>query len=492
MDFLDPKKKRARSIQLTIGHTLMALLVIIGTYLLVSQAYGFDVDKRTGTVIRNGLIFIDSAPSDAQIKLNNVVQRNRTNSRLALPEGNYSLNIQKDGYREWNRDFEMKGGYVEHFTYPMLIPNTLDTVKLQTLTALPTTGLQSPDRRWVLLSTPVLGTFTQYDLNTLRDKKPVSSSVAFPATLFHAAAGAHQIELVEWSTDNKNVLVKHSFTNGYEFLVLNRDEPNKSININQQLKQNPVNVALWDKKPDQLYLYQSGGVLQTASLKDSTVTPFLTGVLAFKSHGDDVMLYAQTTPNEPSKVRVSLKEGSKTYVLRDMPAATNIPLEIARFDSKWYVVVGSDAEQKTYVYENPQDYINKNQDKRPSPVAVLKSTGPIREVKFSQNTRFIMANNGQHFAVYDVETDRSYAYDIKEAFDQSVKPVWMDGHRIIVNTGTQPMMFDYDGTNIQKLTSAEKTLPIFFNRDYTFVYTVAPQASGFDVNQVALRTPADQ
>ncbi len=438
------------------------------------------------------MVFIDSAPNNAQIKLNDVVQRNRTNSRLALPEGHYNLNLQKNGYREWNRGFEMKGGYVEHFTYPLLIPNTLNTVRLQTLSALPTTGLQSPDRRWALLSTPTLGQFIQYDLNSLKDKKPVTETVTFPAALFNAAAGAHHIELVEWSTDNKNVLVRHSFTGGYEFLVLNRDEPSKSVNINRQLKQNPVSVVLRDKKADQLYLSQSDGALQTASLKDNTTKPYLTGVLSFKSHGSDVMLYAQSTPNEPTKNRIFLKDGSKTYTIRDIPVAANIPLEIARFDGKWYVVVGSDAEQKTYVYQNPQDYINKNQDRRPTPVAVLKSTGPIREVKFSQNTRFIMANNEQHFAVYDAETDRNYVYDLEEPFDQSVKPKWMDGHRMIVSTGSQSMIFDYDGVNIQKLSIAEKTLPVFFNRDYTFIYTVAPQTSGFDINQVALRTPDDQ
>ena len=81
MDFLDPRKKNRQSIQLAIGHTLMALLVIVGTYILVSQAYGFDVDRSSGSVIRNGLVFIDSAPDKAKIYLNESIQRTLSNTK---------------------------------------------------------------------------------------------------------------------------------------------------------------------------------------------------------------------------------------------------------------------------------------------------------------------------------------------------------------------------------------------------------------------------
>ncbi len=497
MDFLDPRKKRAHSIRLAIGHTLMGLIVVIGTYILVSQAYGFDVDKRTGNVIRNGLVFVDSAPDKANVYVNGVQQRNKTNTRLALPEGQYGLSLKKDGYRDWSRNFEMKGGYVERFNYPMLIPSQLQSTSLQTINKLPSVGLQSPDRRWVLLPSDTtgasIGSFTQYDLNTLKDKKPTTSTVNFPAGLFNPATGEHRITLVEWASDNKNVLIKHEFTGGFEYIVLDRDEPGKSVNVNKQLNTNPDKVSLLDKKPDLLHLYTSaGGVLQKANLKDKKVTPVLTDVTSYKSHGDNVLLYAQAITKELTKNRVFLKDGDKTYNLQDLPISANIPLEIARYDNNWFVAVGSDAEQKTFVYKNPQNYINDNKDKRPGPITILKTTSPISNLAFSQNTQFIMVNSSQHFGVYDAENDRTFAYDLPELFYQSVKPVWMDGHRIIVNTGTQTMIFDYDGQNIQKLMNSDKTLPVFFNRDYTFVYNVAPQTSGFDILQTALRTPEDQ
>ena len=80
MEFLDPSKKRSRSIRLTIGHMLMAAVVVIGTYILVSQAYGFDVNTKTGQVFQNGLVYIDSAPDGAKILINK-----KTRQITALP-----------------------------------------------------------------------------------------------------------------------------------------------------------------------------------------------------------------------------------------------------------------------------------------------------------------------------------------------------------------------------------------------------------------------
>lgn len=494
MDFLDPKKKRTRSIRLTIGNSLMGILVVIGTYILVSQAYGFDVDTKTGVVIQNGLVFVDSAPDGAKIFMNGEQQKSNTNTRLALPEGRYSVEIQKEGYRSWLRDFNLLGGTVERFTYPMLIPNDLKSTNLQSFTGLPAVGLQSPDRRWVLTANPnTLGAFTQFDLNTLKDKKPVSSSVVFPAGIFTAVAGPHGLELVEWSNDNKHVLVKHNFTGGSEFVMLNRDEPASSINVNKTLNVNPTKIALRDKNFDQMYLYTSaGGVLQSVNLKDKVISPVLTGVISFKSHGSDVLLYSQNVPGDPTKIRVSLKDGAKTYVVRDMPSAVNVPLEIARYSGDWYVVVGSDVEQKAYVYKEPADYLNHQKDKKPVPITVLKATGPISVLAFSDNTRFIMINSGQHFGVYDAENDKTYNYDVSQQFDQTVKPEWMDGHRILVNSAGKTVIFDFDGSNLQQLTTNEKLIPVSFNRDYTYMYTLSPQASGaFNFDQTPLRTDKD-
>ena len=91
MDFLDPREKKLRNIRLMIGYVLMTVLIFTATLVLVFQAYGFGVDRKTGEVIQNGLVYIDSAPDKADIYIDGVKQQDRSNARLALKAGALSM-----------------------------------------------------------------------------------------------------------------------------------------------------------------------------------------------------------------------------------------------------------------------------------------------------------------------------------------------------------------------------------------------------------------
>jgi hypothetical protein len=473
MDFLDPVAKKRRNIRLMVGYVLTGILIITASTIMVFQAYGFEVDRKTGEVIQNGLVFIDSAPDGATIYLNGEVQRELTNTRLKLVEGKYELLIKKDGYRDWKRAFDLHGGDIERFTYPMLLPLNLEQQEIANLGASVGFSSQSPDRRWLMVSKgAAIREFIEYDLNNVdqNTEKPRERAFTFPEALFKKIDGPHSIELVEWSTDNKHMLVKHNFTGGYEFLVLSRDNPETSININQLLGINPTAINLRDKKFDQWYLYtQDGGVLQAADSKKN-IAVVLTGVGTFKSHDDKTLLYTQPILNAKTQ-RVFLRQDDRTYLLREISAGP-AQLDIARYDNAWYLLVGSDADQKTYVYKDPARILALNDERKPAPVSILKSTGALTWVSFSNNTRFTLAQSGQHIEVYDAEYKETFRYDIGDLFDSGTKLKWMDGHRLIARSKNEVIIFDFDGSNFQKVVPAVAGDVIFFDRDYTVLYAL--------------------
>lgn len=495
MDFLDPKARRHHKIRLFIGYGLMAAVILTTSAILVFSAYGFDVDRKTGEVIQNGLVFIDSAPDGAIVRFNGQEQKDRTNNRFALPSGDYNVAIEKNGYRQWQRSFTLNGGEVERFNYPLLVPSTLERREIQAFPLSPTIVTQSPDRRWVLVGQAgSLVNYAEYDLNSLDgpSKDPQVRQFGLPADLFTAAEGGHLIEPVEWSTDNRHVLIKHSFANSYEFVVISRDQPATSININRLLGQNPTKVTLRDKKFDQWYIYeQQGGVLQIATA-NKVVTPVASEVTAYKTHDDSTLLYA-TLVNNGANQRITLKQGNAAYTVREV-APGPLMLEIARYDNRWYAVIGSDTEQKTYIYEDPVATLQKRDGSLVTPVAILKSTGPLTSVSFSHNTRFIAAQSGQHFEIYDAEYDQTFRYDIAAVFDAGNPVVWMDGHRLSGRSGGKAVVFDFDSSNQQELVAAQAGSPLLFNQDYEVLYNIDASAqadkSGLFVTQ--LRLPGDR
>lgn len=479
MDFLDPKAKKRHKIRLFIGYALMATVIFTTSAILVFSAYGFDVDRKTGEVIQNGMVFVDSAPDGAGVVFNDKLQNYKTNNRFSMPSGDYSLKIQKEGYRDWHRSFYLEGAEVLRFTYPMLIPHNLNSKDVATYNSSPTFVSNSPDRRWVLMNEGnSLTNFIEYDLNNLDDQsdKPQERKFNLPTDLFTKADGEQSIELVEWSTDNKHVLIKHTYVGGHEFVVISKDKPTESININRLLGQNPTTVVLRDKKFDQWYVYtQQGGILQAINAKKN-IENVATNVATFKSHDSDTVLYA-SQPNSDGKTQaVTLKRGSDSFKLKDVEAG-KIFLEIAKYDGKWRVVIGADAEQKTYVFTDPIDQLQEGNKKSLTPTTVLRAKGPISWVAFSQNTRFIVAQSGQHFEVYDAEYKERLTYDIDSKIDNGSKVSWIDGHRMTARSGGKAIVFDFEGSNRQELVGVAPGLPIMFDRDYTVLYTINTKES---------------
>lgn len=496
MDFLDPKKKRARKVRLAIGHVLTAMLVLIATYILVFQAYGYEVDKN-GQVIQNGLVYIDSAPSGASIKINGKEHGSNTNTRQALPEGRYDLEISKQGYHTWSRSFELEGGEVLRFTYPFLVPNSLTPAELQAFDGSIGFSTQSPSRKWVVLGQKNnLSTMTVFDIEKRVDEKPTSAVVTWPAGLFTPAAGDHTIKLVEWSTDNRHILVQHNWAGGQEFVMLDREQPAQSYNVNTTLNQAPSKVSLFDKNFEKLFLYDANSkVLSLADVKTKVIQTYANNVASYKSHGDDTVLMAIADAQNKDKANVIMRQNDKNYTLREIPIADNIPLDIARYEGAWYIAISVQSEQKTYVYKNPMDLINSQNGIKSARAIILRNTGPIDQVSFSQNTRFIMSSSGQNFSVYDAESERRYSYNINQPFDPAQKPAWMDGHRIMANSAGKVVIFDFDGINQQTLVSNDPAVLPMFDRDYTEIYTLGASAASpgkYGLFLTELRLEADR
>lgn len=498
MDFLDPKKKRSRQIRLAIGHALMVLLVFIATYILVFRAYGYDYDAKTGQVVQDGLVYIDSAPDGATITINGKAQKSNTNTRLSLPEGRYDLEISKAGYLNWKRSFDLDGGEVLRFAYPVLLPTDLKTDQLQTFKTPITFASQSPDRRWILLDEKnKLNSMVLYDLNRRTNDQPTSTSLSFPKNLFAPAEGNHLLKLAEWSTDNRHLLVQHNYKKGQEFVVLDIQQPDQSYNVNKTFNQNISQVSLFDKKFDKLFIYNAKTkVLSSADTKSKSVQSVVPGVISYKSHGDDTLLFSRASSTDKDMADIVMRQKDKDYVIKKVPLAKEIPLDIARYNDSWYVVIGVQSQKRSYVYKDPIDLLLNHQRTIKSIRAiVLRNSGPVDKVAFSQNARFILSHSGQNFSIYDAEEQQHFSYTLKDKLDPAQLPFWMDGHRLLASSGGKLLMFDYDGINLRTTIKTDPAMPAMFDRDYVEMYSLGPSTSDkgkYALFVTQLRLPTDK
>jgi hypothetical protein len=474
MDFLDPKKKKINSVLLIAGYFLVGTMILMGTIILLYSAYGFSLDKN-GNIIQNGLVFVSSQPNPATVYVNGVAKDN-TNARMILRAGQYVLQLKKSGYRTWQRAFNLEGGSVAHFDYPFLFPEHLIVKNTDSFASNPQIQSESHDRRWMLISQASTNlSFNLYDLN---NPKLLPTTVTIPGSIINAdMIGPLNIQVVEWSNDNRHILMKimSSTNNTNEFVVFDRQDPASSVNLTHTLNLLPdYSVQLLNNLYNDYYIYSSiSHTLYSASLQTPNLITEITHVLSFKSYSKNLILYS-TDENAPSgEVNIRLKDVSKNYFLRSVQASPNYLLDLAQYNGIWYYAVGSSVEGRLYIFQNPEQSLQSQPSLPLVPINILHISQP-NYVDFSSNTRFILVENNNKFAVYDAENDKAYSYTLPITIDSPQTHVtWMDDDRLLTVSGGKVTIFDYDSANLQQLESAEPNYIPVFDKSFKFIYVIA-------------------
>jgi hypothetical protein len=337
MEFLDPKKRRAHFIRLAIGYVLVTIALILTTIILLYQAYGFGI--KDGEVIQSGLIFVSSRPRPADIYVNGKLRSENTNTRLLMQGGQYNFVLKRDGYRDWKRAITIEGGAVARFDYPVLFPNKLVTAALKKYDARPGLSTQSPDHRWELIQTGDFNNFELFDMSS-PDKAPVP--IVLPPSLLTITGGSWQF--VEWANDNRRVVLQHlgAGTPASEYILIDRENAQNSVNLTRTLGASPTRIELRNKKYDKYVLYdEATHTITTADLGNPKPQLLIDNVLAFKTYGDNVVLYATTEGAPEGKVTIKLRDNNQTFVIREVTPSDTYLLDLTQYSNDWYVGVGS-------------------------------------------------------------------------------------------------------------------------------------------------------
>ena len=498
MDFLDPEITKRKNRHLYIGYFLFGILILLGTVILVYLAYGFGLGKN-GAVYQNGLIYLGSTPNGSNIKVNST-DYGTTNTRITIQSGQYILSINKAGYRGWQRSIEVDGASVQHFDYPFLLPTKLSPANISTSASLTNLSIQSLDRRWLLLQqTGSLTTFSEYDLNTKPLVKPVNISIP-NGILTTVTAGGDSLKLVQWSEDNKHVLLEHIMPTGNEYILFNIATPADSLNLNKSLNI-PVGsqeISLSNQVYNQYYIYNpETKSLFRDSLSEVQLVNVLNGVESFKSYGNNMIIYASNQKVVSGQVAIRLLDGKTNYNIRTFPSGSKYLIDMAQNNNNYFLIAGSTNDGRVYVYENPEQTLQQFPDQPLAPVDILRVPG-VNYAKFSADTSKILAENGTLIETYDDFANKNYNYSLPSAIDAPQTNVaWMDGERLIFVSNKNVYFIDYDGTNIQKLVSNEPSILPVFNQNYEYLYTIAPgldsktSTTNYNLQQTATRIKAD-
>ena len=479
MDFLDPKKKKAHKRQLYIGYVLVGIAIFFAGVILLYAAFGYGFD-RTGNVIQNGLVYIASTPENAEVNYKSTVsgevRRVVTPDRLPIQAGEYEFEFLKEGYRPWQHKVDVHGGDVERLIYPFLFPEELKTSDISSYSKKPSFSSATPDRSKIVIAQPnKLGVFDVIETN---DPTKAATTVTLPSDVFALSTGT--LSPVEWSNDNRHLLLRHDYNKTTDFIIADIDQPETSINIDTLFKREPKQVTLFDKKPDQFYMLLGNNQLLRADAGSKQAERVLNDVLAYKSHGDNRLVYVTSKKSKKNYASVFIRGDESSYKIRELRKSSSYLLDLAQHEDNWYVLTASSAANEAYIYRNPFETLSSGDDARILVSRTLAIEQP-QYASFSENTQFITLQNDKKFATYDAYEDTEHYFEIESGFDDKAsRATWMDGHRLMSSRKGKVIVFDFDGKNYQVLSTITPGTRPMFDRDYNRMLTIAPSQVNSD------------
>jgi hypothetical protein len=449
MEFLTKRDKQKRTYLLFVSYSLLGILTLLLTYILVSNARGYEIFSQDGNVVQNGLLFVDSKPEGADIYINGVKESDKTNAKLSLAEGSYSVKIQKDGYETWEGTVPVLGGEVLSLSYPKLVAKNIRP------TAAYTFGERTPQLYDNYTGTRVVATRTgskEFVLFSLNGDFPTGVDTGIgQLPIFEDALS---LEFVEWSRPGEHILLKVLKESAVSYAVCKVVGQVDCQSLPDELKVTAADeVRFWASSSNKLMVLSNTGDIHRWNIESKAVEATrVTIQKAARVHwlDDERFVYVEKISGNASRCILYTKSAER--VIGEYSVAWDeLSIDSAKFNRNEYVVIGGATAEKTYVYKNIQTLVGKGQQNITPHVLVPASS---RVVSISQGGRFILASNTTSDTVYDLQ--KKELSSIEVAAGTTVQ--WLDDSRLLFVEPSKISVSDFDGMNRYDLAAIDGSI----------------------------------
>jgi hypothetical protein len=484
--FRRPTKKQLL-IRRIITYTVMILAVIVivaGTILFI---LGYRLDGNKGRLEQGALVQFDSRPNGADVAIDDKSINANTPSKQTVLAGKHQFVVTKSGYDTWSKSLNVKAGTLEWLDYLLLVPNKLPT---ESVASYPTVYGEkaSPDDKWLMVQqkadTP------SFDLVDLRSTQIKSTTISLPPALYSDASTTgvtHTFTMEGWDKDGRYVIVKHSFNDKSEYIVVDTQNVAASVNVSTLLSISLSELKFSGTSGSVLYGL-TGGVIRKLDLSNATISRGLVAnVKDFNLFDNTIITYIGTDPsNAQHQVAGIYREGDELpHVLRTVSDLTT-PLTIAatQYHSDDYIAISEGL--KVIVlkgrYPASTDTVNASLKM----YGELKVSANVDTTKFSDKGDHLVVQSGLNFASYEIEYMRQTSATIATAETTSRTLQWLDDAYLWAVYDGHLSIREFDGANMHVIMPMEPGFDATLSQNGKYIYGVAKNATGYQLQRVTM------
>ncbi len=474
--------QKRQPLKRTLIYSFMTIVVVMIVTIMSLLVLGFSYDERRGSIAQGGLLQFASVPTGAKVTLDGRQLGSNTNTKATVSANDHSIEYNLERYRPWTKDITITAGQVGWVNYARLVPNNLNVNTVDTLANVHDT-LVSPSRSYIAVQpTANSKTFQFVDIRTEEVKKvPVELN---PALFTGYDANQSSITMTSWSKNENAVLLRHDKGTTSEWLLLDRDTPASSKNLNREFEMT-INNAYFAGNSDQLMFVRADDKVMRASTSSGQVSdPLAVGVASYSVVNSDTISYV-TVPSEIGirTVGYSRLGFDEQQMLRAYIDTTG-PILAAQssYFNRSYVAIIHEGTLTVDTGVFPDGSTSAEFSR-----LILQDVGnDVTDLSFSRNGRFVLLEYPDKFAVYDIELDKydetAWAYES----DTTGTANWLDDYIFWSDRGGTLRMYDFDGANQQDLMNVTEGFSAALSGGGKYIYGFLQTDAGYELRRVQM------
>lgn len=484
--FKRPTKKQLL-IRRIITYTVMvvAVVVIVAGAILFILGYRIDGDKAH--LEQGGLVQFDSVPNGADVQTDGKAINTKTPTKQTVVAGKHAFTIAKDGYDTWKKSLDVKAGTLEWLDYVRLVPKDLKTDSVANYTSV-VGEKASPDYKWLLVQekadTPT------FQLVDLRSQQIKSSTLSLPASLYTDATAAgvtHTFSIENWDDGGRYVIVKHTYNDKSEYVVVDTQDLGSSRNITTALSI-PLTELKFSGTSGNIFYGLTDGVIRKLDLSNSTISGGLvSNVKDFTMYDTNIISYTGVDPaNAAHQVAGVYREGDdKPHVLRVVNDLTT-PLTIAatKYYSDYYVAISEGL--KVTVLKGSFPSTNDSDNSSLEQYDVFKVSANATSTSFSESGDHLIVQSGLDFTSYEIEHMRRIDATVATSETTSHTLQWLDDAYLWAVYDGHLSIREFDGTNTHVIMSMEPGFDATLSQNGKYLYGIAKSGDKYQLQRVTM------
>jgi len=465
------RSKRELLIRRIFTYIIMVVSIIGIAAVVLLFVLGYRLDSENG-LEQGALLQFNTQPTGANVQVDGKLLGSTTPNKSTVLAGSHTIIMSKAGYDNWQKTVNTPAGTLTWLDYAILVPQKLSVQTISQYASL-AADLPSPDQKTIILQ-PQADQAT-FDLVDISGTNPKTTTITLPSSDYSQAGVAgitHSFTLDRWDPNGRYVLIKHTYGDKTEWIVLDTQNPTNSKNISAILAIDLTSLRFSGTSGNTLFALSDGTIRKIDINADTISGPLVTNVDSFDLYETNIITYVGHDSNNKPLVGLYQDGDTESDVLQTADSSDGLHITTTRYYTDNYVAISVGNDVTILKGSYPHSSADSTSLK---PYAQFSFSEPVSSMSFSPEGEYLTVQTGLAFETYDLEHTQSYTGAV-DASTAGQPLQWLSQAYLYGDDDGKLTIREFDNTNIHMINTAAIGYDATLSPTGRYLYSIGKDA----------------